>query len=305
MAIAGLQSTKLRHVPLVVMILLEAALLICWSAGFVGVRFALGHGSIFLLLFWRSLASAVLLLPLVAIMGRKLSWRDVLYQAVLGALGMAGYLAGFASAIGYGVPTGLVALVADMLPLAVALLSWPVLGQGLSAKQWSGSFLGLTGVLIASGWSVHATEAPVWSYALPLLGTVSLALATLLQKRKPSTPMPLFQSLCIQCFSASIIFAAITLYQGRLLPVLDAHFIGGVFWLVFVATFGGYGLYYLALRTSSATRVTTILYLSPPLTMIWAWLVFDEPLSWGMAVGLVVSLLGVVVVAKSTQAIRA
>ncbi len=42
-----------------------------------------------------------------------------------------------------------------------------------------------------------------------------------------------------------------------------------------------------------------ILYLSPPVTMIWAWLMFAEPLSWAMALGLVVSLAGIFIVAKA------
>jgi drug/metabolite transporter (DMT)-like permease len=56
---------------------------------------------------------------------------------------MAGYLSGFAPAIGQGVPTGLLALGADMLPLAVALLSWPMLGQALTRGQWLGSGVGV------------------------------------------------------------------------------------------------------------------------------------------------------------------
>jgi drug/metabolite transporter (DMT)-like permease len=32
--------------------------------------------------------------------------------------------------------------------------------------------------------------------------------------------------------------------------------------------------------------------------MLWAWLMFGEPLSWAMAGGLVVSLIGILIVAK-------
>ena len=140
---------------------------------------------------------------------------------------------------------------------------------------------------------------PLWAYGLPVLGTLSLALATLLQKRSPAGAMPVHQSLCIQCLSASAIFALFAWHEGSVLPVLDWGFVGGILWLVFVATFGAWSLYYFALGKSSPTRVTSVLYLSPPVTMIWAWLMFGEPLSWAMAVGLVVSLAGIVVVARS------
>lgn len=89
-----------------------------------------------------------------------------------------------------------------------------------------------------------------------------------MQQRSQSKSMPLHQRLCIQCFSAAAIFAVFAWQAGGVLPVLESSFIGGILWLVFVATLGAWGLYYLALRKSSATRVTAILYLSPPVVMI-------------------------------------
>ena len=288
-----------RFWPLVVLVLLEAALVVGWSAGFIGVRFANDHAPIFLILLWRSLVSGLVLLPFALMMGPKIRRRDIAFQMLLGALAMAGYLSGFALAISFGVPTGLVALITDMLPLAVAFLSWPILGQALTGRQWVGSFIGLAGVLIASGWSLDIGNVPLWAYGLPVLGTLSLALATLLQKRSTVNAMPVYQSLCIQCLSAAAIFAVLAWHEGGVLPVLSAGFIGGILWLVFVATFAAWGLYYLALRKSSPARVTAILYLSPPVTMIWAWLMFNEPLSWAMAGGLVVSLVGIIIVARA------
>jgi drug/metabolite transporter (DMT)-like permease len=284
---------------LAVLVLLEAALVVCWSAGFIGVRFASDHAPIFLILLWRSLVSGLVLLPFALAMGPRLRGRDVAFQMLLGALAMAGYLSGFALAISLGVPTGLVALITDMLPLAVALLSWPILGQALTGRQWIGSFVGLAGVLIASGWSVDMGDVPLWAYGLPVLGTLSLALATLMQKRSAAVAMPVYQSLCIQCLSAAAIFAVPAWREGGVLPVMDGGFVGGILWLVFVATFGAWSLYYLALRKSSPARVTAILYLSPPVTMIWAFLMFGEPLSWAMALGLLVSLAGILIVAKA------
>lgn len=290
---------------LVILVILEAALVICWSAGFVGIRFAIDHAPIFLILLWRSLVSGLVLVPFALAMGPALRWRDALPQMMFGAVAMSGYLAGFALAISHGVPTGLVALIADMLPLAVALLSWPVLGQALTWRQWLGSIIGLAGVLIASGWSLHISDAPLWAYGLPVLGTLSLAMATLLQKRSPSSAMPVHQRLCIQCLSASAIFALFAWHEGSVLPVLESGFIAGILWLVFVATFGAWSLYYIALRKSSPARVTAILYLSPPVTMVWAWIMFDEPLSWEMAGGLAVSLVGIVIVARSKKPVPA
>lgn len=287
-----------RMATLSLAVMLEAALVISWSGGFVGTRFALQHAPIFSILLWRSLVSGLLLLPFALTMGPRPKFGEVLSQMAFGALAMSVYLGTFALAISQGVPTGLVALITDMLPLIVAILSWPVLGQAMTARQWLGTLIGLVGVLVASGISMQSADVLVWAYCLPVLGTASLALATLLQKGLSSNGMPVYQKLCIQCLSAAAIFAVLAWHKGSILPVLSRGFIGGILWLVFVATFGAWGLYYLALRRFSAARVTAVLYLSPPVTMIWAWVMFNEPLTWFMAAGFGISLVGIIIFAK-------
>ena len=288
-----LQITGLKSV--IGLLLLEGALVVCWSSGFVGVRFAIDHAPVFLILLWRSLVSGLLLLPFALALGPRLRSKEIVAQAIIGALAMSGYLAGFAIAIDQGVSTGLVALIADMLPLAVAMLSIPILGDIVTRGQWFGFIVGFSGVVIASTSAFQLGNAPVWAYGMPILGMLSLALATLLQKRTIRLTMPIHQSLCIQCLSAAAIFAVFAWYEGSVLPVAEPRLAIGVIWLVVLATFGGYGLYYICLRKSSAARVSSVLYLSPPVTMLWAWTMFNEPMSWMMVIGLVVSLAGIVI----------
>jgi drug/metabolite transporter (DMT)-like permease len=290
-----------RASRLLAMLALEVGLIVTWSAGFVGVRFSSDHAPIFLVLLWRSLGSGLVLLPFALGFGPSWRLRDVIHQTLFGALAMAGYLGAFAYSISSGVPTGLVALITDMLPLMVAIMSWPLLRQFLTPRQWLGTFIGFAGVVLASGWSASIGNAPLWAYALPVIGTAALALATLLQERSSARAMPVYQSLCIQCLSAAVVFAVFAWAEGGVAPVMELAFIGGIAWLVFVATFGAWGLYYLALRKSSPARVTSVLYLSPPVTMIWAWIMFGEKLTWAMAFGFAVSLAGIIIFARSSH----
>ena len=292
-----LQTANLRSV--IGLLLLEGALVVCWSSGFIGVRFAIDHAPVFLILLWRSLVSGLLLLPFALSLGPRLQLKAVAVHAIIGALAMSGYLAGFAIAIDQGVSTGLVALIADMLPLAVAMLSISVMGDSVTRGQWFGFIVGFCGVAIASTSAFQLGNASVWAYGMPVLGMFSLALATLLQKRMTKPAMPVHQSLCIQCLSAAAIFAVFAWHEGGVLPTTEPGFAIGVTWLVILATFGGYGLYYICLQKSSAARVSSVLYLSPPVTMLWAWIMFNEPMSWMMAIGLIVSLAGIVIAARA------
>lgn len=123
---------------------------------------------------------------------------------------------------------------------------------------------------------------------------LSLAVATLWQKRSnDSESTNLLSNLWLQCFVSAIVFSVIVGTQDGLPPIPTLGLRISVLWTATVPTFGGYGLYWICLRRSSATRITTVLYLSPPVIMIWAWAMFNEPLSWLIAIGMAISSAGI------------
>ncbi|AGT10685.1 DMT family transporter [Paracoccus aminophilus] len=273
--------------------LLATALILCWSSGYIGVRFASESADVMLVLFWRTLVAGVVLLPFALLIGPRITAHALLRQMAFGVATMFLYLGGFAQAIQLGVPTGLVALFSDLIPLAIAALSAPILGQSLSARQWKGTVIGLLGVLIATANSLSFGAAPIWAYGLAIAAMGIFALSSVLQKRLGAFEMPVHQSLCIQCLTGAGLFALVATSQGSLIPPLGGHFEIGILWLVLLSTFSAYGLYYTCLRLFPAAQVAGVLYLSPPVTMLWAWAMFGEPLSALMFVGLAVTLFGV------------
>lgn len=269
-------------------------LVIGWSSGFVGIRYAKEEAGIALLLFWRTLISGVVLLPFAIVFGPRLSARAVLAQMGFGVMAVFLYLGGFALAIGQRVPTGLVALISDLLPLAVAAMSQPLLGERLAPRQWLGTGIALAGVLIVTFDSLGFGTAPLWAYVLTVVSMLVFALASILHRRQPILRMPVYQSLCIHTLTSSVLFGACALLAGDgLAPPLTQEFAIGMAWLVLIATFATYSVYYTALRMFPAAKVSAAIYLSPPVTMIWAWAMFSEPLTPAMFAGLAVTMLGV------------
>lgn len=280
--------------------LLEAGLLLTWSSGFIGARFSIDYAPALLVVFWRCVVVSVVLLPFVYKSLLKTPFRVLLRNGGIGLLAMAGYMTGVTQGIALGVPAGLAALCADLLPLGMALLAAVFLGERLVPQVWLGLIVGLGGVIWVTHDVLGQGSAPLWAYGLPVAGMLSLAVATLWQKRGcASRSMDLLPDLWLQCFVSSFAFAAIQGSQGSLAPIPTLGFTLSVLWTVVLATFGGYGLYWICLRRSSATRVASVLYLSPSITLLWAWAMFGEPLSWQVAIGMVISAVGIWLVLRA------
>ncbi|MEE4743591.1 DMT family transporter [Pseudomonas alliivorans] len=294
-----LRPGRRRSMPLP---LLEAGLILTWSSGFIGARFSIDYAPPLLVVFWRCVLVCLILLPFVFRQLQRISPAVLLKNAGIGLLAMTGYLAGITQGIALGVPAGLAALFADLLPIGMALLAALFLGQRLAWRVWTGLVIGLSGVVIATQGALAWGKAPLWAYGLPLLGMLSLAVATLWRKRlTPSQTMGLLPNLWLQCCVSGIVFAVVEGAQGGLAPIPGTGFALSVAWTAGLSTLGGYGLYWVCLRRASETRVASVLYLSPPVTMLLAWIMFDEPLSWQMVSGMVVSGIGIWVVVRAER----
>ncbi|QKJ87134.1 DMT family transporter [Paramixta manurensis] len=268
----------------------EALLVLAWSSGFVGIRLSSDYAPVFLVLFWRCALVVALMLPLV--------WRELirtpinvlLTQGSIGLLAMSGYLAGVGKGIEYGVPAGLAALMADLLPVGSALLGVLFLHSRPSVSTWLGLVLGVAGVVIVTWGVLSWGNAAPWAYGLPLLGMFSLACATLLQKKiNTSAAISLPGVLWLQCAVSLVAFGGAIVPTGSLTPIFSSGFIISVLWTALFSTLGGYGLYWFCLKRTSPVRVGSVLYLSPAVTLLWSWFMFGEPLSWSMLAGVLVS----------------
>ncbi|UCJ16739.1 DMT family transporter [Pseudomonas sp. MM211] len=298
----GQHAMRIWHktIPL---LLLEAGLVVAWSSGFIGARFSIDHAPAMLVVFWRCVLVCVVLLPFVLRQLRQASAAMLLRNAGIGFLAMAGYLAGVVQGIALGVPAGLAALLADLLPIGMAILAALAFRQRLAWRTWVGLTIGLLGVVLVTSDALAWGDAPLWAYGLPLLGMLSLAVATLWQKHSTgAASLGLLANLWLQCCVSSIGFALLALLEGSLKPVPSTGFVLSVFWTAGISTLAGYGLYWICLKRSTPTRVASVLYLSPAVTLLWAWAMFDEPLSWLMALGTAISAVGIWMVLRSEPA---
>jgi drug/metabolite transporter (DMT)-like permease len=280
------------------------ALVVTWSSGFIGAELGSRAGAAPLtLLGWRfTLLAAALVLVAVARRAPRPSWRAWRRQAALGTLCQAGYLIFVFEGVSRGVHGGTAALIAALQPLLVATVAGPLLDERSSARMWGGMLLGLAGVVIVVSGDLGVNRTPWWTYLLPTSGMLCLASGTVLARRlRP--PEDLFQTIMMQSVVTAVLMMGPALVSGQAGPPADWHFWRAIAWLLVLASLGGYVMYVFVNKTEGPTIVSTLLYLTPPTTMLWAFLMFGEPVTSVRLLGLFVSAVGVVIVLCGRRAL--
>lgn len=280
---------------------MRTGFVLMWSSGFVGAALAAGTASTATTLMWRCLVAAVLIGGWWWLTRRRrLGLRELGVQAMIGLLSQCVYLSGVFWSVDLGVPSGTAALIAALQPIVATVLGQFVLGEHASKAQWLGLAIGLGGVALVVGGDLSGGNAPALAYALPVLAMIGLVAATLLERRSGVT-VELVDGLAIQCVTSAVVFTAVAAASGQLVPPASGSFWFAIGWVVLLSTFGGYGFYWLNLRRSSVTALSSLLYLTPPTTMLAAFLLFDETLDVGGLLGVAVCALAVFLVLRKPR----
>ncbi|WP_211460956.1 DMT family transporter [Collimonas silvisoli] len=257
-----------------------------WSTGFVVAKFGLPYAPPLTFLLLRFVGVLLVLLPLVLFMRAPWPSGRIGHIAFAGILLQGGYLAGVWCAIKLGMPAGVSALIVGMQPILTAFAA-PLIGESVRPRQWLGLLLGICGV----GLVVAAK-----------ITLISITFGTLYQKRK-CPHFDLRTGTIIQ-FAASIaVLLPFAIFYEHLGPGLDTvqwtpRFIGALLWSILALSIGAIFLLFALIRKSAATRVTSLLYLTPPTTALMAWLMFGEVFSLPGMVGMALAILGVFFVMK-------
>lgn len=258
-----------------------------WSSGFVGARLGTDEAPPDTLLAWRYLVVVVLLLAWTGVRGGWAPRGTRMRHGAVGLLTQGGYLGGIVTGVALGVPAGVAALIAALQPPLVGAVAGRILGEHVGRRQWVGIGLGLAGVTLVVAGDLGRGSAPPAAYLLPVAGMVALSAGTLLERRW-QVRGSLLGTMTIHCVAGAAFFVGIAAAGDRLSPPATGQFWAAVAWVVVLSHLGGYGFYLAVLRRGGATRVSTLLYLTPPTTMVWAFAMFGDPVSPGGVAGLVV-----------------
>ncbi|HEY9447837.1 MAG TPA: DMT family transporter, partial [Burkholderiales bacterium] len=194
-----------------------------------------------------------------------------------------------------GMSAGVTALLLSVQPLLTALIAARWLHEKLGRRQWAGIALGLAGVTLVVWHKIDVREATAGSLVAVLVSLAGVTAGTLYQRRY----CPL-----VDLRSSSFIQFAATLV---VLPPLawsieGAHvhwswsLMGAIVFLVIGASILAVNALHTLMRRGEATRVTSLLYLTPIFAVVLEAIMFHIVPSAVTMLGIVLTCAGVALV---------
>ena len=274
-----------------------ALFVLLWSTGFIGAKLGLPYAEPLTFLALRMALVATLLL-VVAVVTRapwpvsRRAWVDVV---VTGLLVQCGYLGGVFTAIYHGMHAGVAALIVGLQPLLTAVGAAFFLGERSTRLQWVGLTLGFVGVALVVSNGLASEGVTTTSLALATLALVSITAGTIYQKRYGGA-MDFRTGGIIQYTSTGVVLFALAAMTESMHVTWSGPFIFALAWLVLVLSIGAISLLFILIKRGKATAVSSLFYLTPPVTAIMAYLLFGEALTPVALLGMAIAVVGVALV---------
>ena len=274
-----------------------ALFVVLWSSGFVGAKFGLGYAETFTLLTLRYALVTIVLFVVVWVLKawRPLGPKDIARHAVVGILAHAAWLAAVLGGIDLGISAGLAAFITALQPIMTGALSASFTGERVSSKQWIGLGLGLIAVIVVVSDKV-ALSGTLTAHLLPFLAVAAISVASLIDRQaelSADQAPPVVLTTFIHCAASLLVLSPLAFALEGFEAEFAVGLIFAVFWLAIIVSLAAYGLMFVLLRKMPAANVASLTYLSPPVTMLIAYLVFGESLARIDLLGLAIAAVAV------------
>ncbi len=280
--------------------LLAAYFVLVWGSGYVATRIALQDASPFSFLTIRFALATLVLIPVILWLrprwpATRAEWLHVIVAGLL----MHGFnLGGSHYAQFLGLSASMSSLILAFQPLVTACWLTARGLDRLTPLQWLGVAAGLIGVAGIVWRGLDLRTLSLAGLGCALIALVSISTATLYQRRF-CPAADLRSAALIQTAATLALFAPLAvLVEGfEIRPSL--RLLGATLYLVVFATLLAVSALHWLMRRGQATRVTSLLYLTPVVTLAVEWLFFDV---WPDAISLVgagAACLGVWLVTRS------
>lgn len=271
-----------------------------WSSSFPVTKIALADCPPLVLLFGRFAVGAVVLFATGLATGSlpRLTARDYAVLALTGLIMHAVHI-GFGY---YGVSrlsAGFAAMLFSTSPILAAAFAAIFLGERLTPLKGFGLALGFIGVAIVLRSRLGSGVEDPLGVLFMLIAALSLISGSILYKKL----MPgggLWYGQAVQFAAAALGVLPVMLLVNDVSTVNPTPSLFVAFsYIVVITAVGSYSLWLFLVSRTSASAASSLLFLTPPLGLLFGWLVLGEPVSLADLIGVVPIAIGIRLVTHS------
>lgn len=277
--------------------------ILIWSSGFVVAKFAFADGdSLYFLSLRLLLAAGILYLITLALkQPRRLDRAQVVASLAIGLTLHGLYLGGVWYAIELGAPAGLSSVITSLQPVLVSLLAVHLFAEPLTYRQLAGLLAGLGGVILVVLPKLTGSDGfTAQSLSFLITALIGSTAATIIQKRFGAS-LPLMMGTTYQFLSAGVVLLAFSVAIGRTRFEITASSIWTMAWAVLITSIAAVLLLLWLLNHGSAAKVSSLLYLVPPMAVLQGFILFQEKVSPVGIFGIALTAIGVALVIKGGE----
>ena len=272
-----------------------------WAGGYSFAKLGLAHAEPMTLLALRYGLAAAALAPFL--LRRGIAWPRG--AAHWGALALTGFLIqvvyfGLAYlAMKRGMNAGTTAIIMALQPILVGAAA-PLMGARRAGRGlWAGLALGFAGVVVVILSGDTLGPSPAAAVLLAVAALFGITVATLFEKWHGLRTDPALGGVVQYLVGFAVLMPVAAATESL---VVDWHpeLMVALAYLVIANSIVSIGLYIALLQRGDATRISSLLYLVPPLALLVAWAILGETVPPPALLGLALSVAGVYIVNRQT-----
>jgi probable blue pigment (indigoidine) exporter len=263
-----------------------------WASASSATKIGLGSVQPFVLANVRFILAGIILLFIAKLYGRNIQFnsKDFKQLAIYGFLNVTLYLGAFVYAIKH-VSAGIGSLSTATNPLFITVFTALFLGKKSKANEWTGLFLGMVGVLLATYPLLQNAYSDTEGLLILLLSMLSYSLGTVYYSGQNWRLDRLSINGWQVLFGGIMLLPFTLFYFDSLENTYDLKFWFSVTWLIVPVSIGAVQLW-LYLLSNDPVKASIWLFLCPIFGFLYSYFLLDEPVSWHTFAGTFIVLIG-------------
>jgi drug/metabolite transporter (DMT)-like permease len=276
---------------------------VTWAGSWIAMKMIVPYIGPFDFVVLRYVCGGAVLLVVALALGRPLAMPSWRYTILVGLTQTAAFQGLVQTALVHG-GVGKTSLMAYTMPFWVVLFSWLLLGDKPGPRHWYGIALAAVGLLcVMQPWRPIGDGA---SIVLALSSGLCWGLGTVLAKKGFNRHQPdIIAFTGWQMFLGGAVMVPVALAVPQIHTVWNTELVLGMLYIILAASAAGWLLWLIVVRRVPASVAGLSGLGTPVIAALLAWLFFDERPAPVEALGMVLILCGLIVVARAASRPRA